>query len=261
MPDFVSSPAKKYGNNPYGSIAGLSLSIVKNIRDFIYPSLCIICDNPLSDQDPWLCSSCIEKLRTNTDSRKACPRCGQNMTYHTCACEVAWDHPYQRVFSLFDYDDTVRSIVKQIKYQGKKSLAHHIGKLFATRIPDDFLYNADAMLAVPLYFMRKFDRGYNQAERFAHGIAAGMDNRIPLLNNVLLRTRHTRTQTKLDREKRKKNLAGAFAVNSSNFDKIKGKTLILIDDVVTTGATTGQCAETLLGAGASTVRVLSLARD
>jgi ComF family protein len=248
-------------NGPLNPFVRAVAYMARNFRDFVYPPLCIICDNPLRNSDPWLCPECLGELAANASSRNACPRCGQNRDRHECACELAWDYPFECVFSIFDFDDTVRAIAHQVKYQGKRDLAFHIGKRFACRIPAEFLDSVDMMTPVPLHFRRRLSRGYNQAECFARGVAAGLGRGIPLASATLKRTRHTRTQTKLDKEERERNLQNAFAVAPKHVESLRGRNVILVDDVVTTGATTGHCAQALLSAGAKSVRVLSLARD
>ncbi|MBD3392976.1 MAG: hypothetical protein GF418_12795 [Chitinivibrionales bacterium] len=243
------------------SITRLARSIITNARDFVYPPLCILCDNPLSKNDPWFCDACIDKLNANASGRNACPRCSQDRARHACACHLVWDHPYERVYSLFDFDETVQAVAHQVKYRGKKSLAFHVGKRYARLVPPEFLEGIDAAVAIPLHFRRKMKRGYNQAEYLAKGVLAGHGNSIPYLGKALKRTRHTRTQTKLDREQREKNLKGAFGLNPGGADAVRGKNLMLVDDVVTTGATTAHCTRILLEEGALSVRVLSLARD
>ena len=243
------------------SIMRLCSSVLIRARNFFYPPLCVLCDSPLSPADPWLCPGCIEKLDYNAAHRNACPRCSQNRTRHRCACEFAWDYPFERVFSFFDFDETVKEIAHHFKYKGRKALAYHIGRRYASRIPRDFFDGIDGAVAIPLHFMRRMKRGYNQAEHFAHGVLSSVKPSIPFLQRALRRTRHTQTQTKLDKEQREKNLKGVFAVAAKDAERIRNKKLILFDDVVTTGATTGHCTRALRAAGASEVRVLSMARD
>lgn len=233
-----------------------------NARDFVYPALCVVCGESCSKDDPWLCSSCLGKLARNHEARHSvCPRCAQNGEKRECACDLTWDYLFERVFSFFDFDETIKAIAHHVKYKGKSKLAFHVGKTFAHTIPQEFLHGADGMLAVPLHFRRWMKRGYNQAEQFARGIIAGMDRPLPYMHNVLQRTRNTKTQTKLNREERRHNLERAFRTNPKRTLAARGKLLILVDDVLTTGATTDACAEVLLEAGAREVRVLSLGRD
>jgi ComF family protein len=114
----------------------------------------------------------------------------------------------------------------------------------------------DALIPVPIHAIRKRERGYNQAGEIA--LEAARHLRLPVWDGVLLRTRSTVSQTKLDREGRAMNLARAFALPDPR--AVQGKRLLLVDDVHTTGATVGRCAELLLQAGAVSVGVLALAK-
>jgi ComF family protein len=174
---------------------------------------------------------------------------------------MEWDMPYEKMYSLFDFDDTLKAIVHEFKYNGFKRLAFVIGKTYAPLMPPSFLDGIDMVTSVPLHFFRRIKRGYNQADFFAKGVIAGSGLNLKFHRDILTRKRATKTQTTLSRKDRKKNMAGAFALSAGKKDLVKGKSLVLVDDVVTTGATTAQCALALLEAGAKKVRVLSLARD
>jgi ComF family protein len=147
-----------------------------------------------------------------------------------------------------------------IKYFDKKRLAFDLGAMFSSLIPDSVFNGIDGITAVPLHWYRKQKRGYNQAEWLARGFLSSRKE-VKYFDGILLRKHHTKTQTKLAKEQRKKNISKAFVVPKNRGDLIKGKSLILVDDVITTGSTTAACAEVLLKAGAQSVRVLSLARD
>jgi ComF family protein len=178
----------------------------------------------------------------------------------TCACALAWDHPFERIHALFSYDDAVQKIIHAIKYQGRKSLGYHIGQTFAACVPEAFREGCEMMIPIPLHFLRRMHRGYNQAEHFARGINAGFGTLIPLHTDPIRRRRFTRTQTRLTSQQRSRNLSGAFAVNPAALSIITNKVIILVDDVVTTAATAAACTEVLLKAGARAVRLLTLAR-
>jgi ComF family protein len=199
------------------------------------------------------------RLAQNHNNRDACPLCAQNRRFSACACEYAWDFPFERIYSLFDFDDTVKEIAHAFKYGNLKSLAFYVGRTFAHYVPEDFWEGMDIVVPVPLHFLRALKRGYNQAERFADGVAHSDATRAGLCRDVLQRRRATRTQTALSKELRLRNLAGAFRVRRP--DLVRGRGVVLIDDIVTTGATTSRCARALLDAGAQAVRVLSMARD
>jgi ComF family protein len=241
------------------------LPIFRRAEDFFIPPLCVVCDCALGDAR-WLCPECLGKLSANHGARDPCPRCSQNRNKSECACEFAWDFPFEKVFSVYDYDDTLKSLARHIKYKGKKRLAYHIGTIAAPLVPAGFFNDMDMVIPVPLHKARMRSRGYNQAEHLALGLLAGLEAcgnspaLPPLRTDLLRRVKNTGTQTKLDREARQKNLAGAFAANPQKLADLKDKRVILADDILTTGATTEACAEELLRAGCASVRVLSLGR-
>jgi ComF family protein len=243
------------------SVKEIAASGIKRIGEFFIPPLCIICDKPVGS-DKWFCADCRSALIANHTSREACPRCSLNRQKRECACEFAWDFPFEKVFSAYDYDDTVSSIAQHIKYQGKSQLAYHVGFITAPLLPRDFFTGIDFIVPVPLHKARKKRRGYNQAEFFARGIIKGLGGDPGILRiDLLKRVKNTVTQTQLDREDRQKNLENAFAVNPEKVTELKDKTVILVDDILTTGATTEACPDGLIRAGCAAVRVLSMGRD
>lgn len=257
------SSAAAHGDRPSGPgefFRSLVAVVGRSIVELAFPSLCIVCDAPRPPDDRWLCGSCRALLGENHTNRDPCPRCCLNRKIDECTCEIIWDHPFERVYSLFDYDDRVKVLMREIKYRGKAALAFHLGKYYAGTVPESFVEGVDAFVPVPLHFRRALKRGYNQAAHFARGVVEGRGGEVELIR-PLRRRRNTRTQTKLDKSHRVANLAGAFTVPRNRTDQVRGKRLMLVDDVVTTGATTAQCTEALLSAGAEWVRVLSLARD
>jgi len=210
----------------------------------------------------WLCPSCVAELVKNHERRDPCPRCAQNRKKRECACEFAWDFPFESVYCVYDYDDTLSVIAKHIKYYGKSGLAYHIGVISAPLIPADFFSGVDAVVPVPVHRLKRRRRGYNQAERFAAGVLAGLGMDAALLRTDLLtRVKNTKTQTRLDRDERRDNLAGAFSANDLAAAALAGARVALIDDVFTTGATTEACAAALLGAGCASAAVLAMGRD
>jgi ComF family protein len=235
-------------------------SCANNCVDFVYPPFCVVCNAALKPPGVWLCPACTNALQKNAADRQACERCAMDRRITTCACALAWDHPFERIHALFSYDDAVQKIIHAIKYQGRKSLGYHIGRTFASGVPDSFREDASLMVPIPLHFLRRMHRGYNQAEHFARGINAGFAPQITMHTDVIRRRRFTRTQTRLTSQQRSRNLSGAFAVNPAASNIVKNKTIILVDDVVTTAATAAACTEVLLKAGARTVRLLTLAR-
>jgi ComF family protein len=235
-------------------------TVFSNIRDILFPPLCVLCNEPFAQGNNWLCAGCLQSLEKNLENRFPCPRCSHNQKLENCTCTIAWDHYFERAFSFFDFDETVQHCAHHIKYKGKKGLAWYLGKQYAYTIPEEMVLHSDLIVPVPLHFFRKMKRGYNQADYFARGMAEGLLFKLPLLHNGLVRVRNTHTQTKLNKAQRQKNLEQAFAINPRHQEQIQGKNIILVDDVVTTGATADICTKVLLDAGAAMVRVISLAR-
>jgi ComF family protein len=247
------------------SLKQILYSFAGNCSGFLFPPICIKCRSTASGRGiaAWLCASCMAGLQKNLDARAdhVCPCCSQNLLAQACDCETTADRPYDRMYSLFDFDDTLKAIAHEFKYNGFKRLAFTMGRNYADRIPSSFFEDLDLVTTVPLHFFRRIKRGYNQADFFARGIITGAGLSLPFAGNILTRKRRTKTQTHLSRRNRLKNVRGAFAAAAGKKHLIQGKSILLVDDVVTTGATTGQCAAVLRGAGARSVRVLSLARD
>jgi ComF family protein len=232
-------------------------------HDYLFPPLCVICDAPRQKNETWLCAECINKLHDNNEKRRPCVCCGQNSRRVRCSCVdgAMWSRDIDSVYSIFDFDNTVKELLHQIKYRGKKSLGFYIGNRFAAAVPDRVFSGIDGIVPVPLHKKREKTRGYNQSVMFTKGIASRVPS-IAVFSNVLKRVKNTATQTTLNRHKRMANMEGAFAVAPGMEDFVKGKYLLLIDDVVTTGVTTNEAAKALRQAGGCAgVRVLSIARD
>jgi ComF family protein len=235
-------------------------TFAKNAIGFVFPRLCIVCAERTSD-DAWLCDRCKEALAQNFAKREACPKCGINNRISRCTCEYNWNFPFDSIFSVYDFDETIQAIVHEFKYSGKKRLAFDIGKMCVKTIPASFFEGMDMIVPAPLFFFRFLTRGYNQAEHFARGIFSQTDKKTALLPHVLIRRRPTKNQTGLSRKNRQINMQGAFFVPKRKRPIVRNKNIILVDDVVTTGATTRECAHALLSAGCWKIKVLSLARD
>jgi ComF family protein len=157
------------------------------------------------------------------------------------------------------FDGPLRDAILKLKYGRRKPLAGPLGELLAAHIrkqpfwPETF----DAVVPVPLHPDRERERGFNQAEMFA--LAVGQELALPAIDCVLIRNRKTKTQTTLSAAKRRENVKNAFAIRDSQ--SIQGKTLLLVDDVITTLATCDECARMLLEAGARAVYAVALARE
>ena len=165
----------------------------------------------------------------------------------------------RHIRSIGPFDGGLRDVIHSLKFEGRRSLAAHLAPL-ARDAARDVLRGADAVVPVPLHPWRQWRRGFNQATLTAETLG------LPLWP-VLSRTRATRAQSELEADARHANVAGAFRLagwtpggRGSTAHRVRGRTLVLVDDVLTTGATLEACAQPLLAAGAAEIRALTVAR-
>ncbi len=151
-------------------LADRTKKLSDRIDEYLFPALCILCDSPRESGKKWFCFKCCERLTYKSRSRKYCLRCGQNLTIRKCFCHISWDYPFDKIYSIFDYDEDIQHLVHNIKYCGKKSLAPFLASFLSCT--DEIKNSFDCVIAVPLHWTRYRNRGYNQAEWFAKGIAA-----------------------------------------------------------------------------------------
>jgi ComF family protein len=174
-----------------------------------------------------------------------------------CAACRAGLRGFDHAASFGNYEGSLRSLIHLFKYSGMKPLARPLAAYLERALPIDEAF--DAVVPVPLYWRKQWDRGFNQAELLARHLAKHRG--VPVLN-ALRRKRATATQAGLASAGRRRNVVGAFVVRASPLvsRKLAGKKILLIDDVMTTGATASACASALKRGGARTVSLLTLAR-
>ena len=153
-------------------------------------------------------------------------------------------HPARLVWPAWLYDERAACVVHALKYEGRRGLAPGLAAELARVVPP--VPRADLVMAVPLHPARLRERGYNQAGLLAEALAGTIG--VPRLEGAIVRARDTRPQARLDPRSRRANVAGAFRV--TNPGRLEGRSILLVDDVVTTGATLEACLEALAGAGA-----------
>ena len=153
-------------------------------------------------------------------------------------------HPGHTVWAAWIYDERAALVVHALKYEGRRGLAAGLGSELARAVPQG--PRADLVMPVPLHSARRRERGYNQAGLLAESLALSIG--VPLLPGAIERVRDTRPQARLDPRSRRANVAGAFRVSRPAW--LEGRTILLVDDVVTTGATFEACLAALARAGA-----------
>lgn len=218
------------------------------------------CDLPYHSKD-YLCAACLSLL--TPPGPLYCQRCGVNLPSggaHCRSCRGSKERTYKCkiIRSAWVFNTSSRALVHGLKYGGADYLAANMGRQMAQNFARYAeLAAADLVVPVPLFRLRYRQRGYNQSELLARSFAAHTG--LPLCQGGLIRTRDTVSQTTLGRAARLTNMTGAFLCVRP--ETIKGKTVLLIDDVATTGATLEGCALALKQAGAKRVLAYTYARE
>jgi ComF family protein len=235
------------------------------VLDLLFPAICPVCESRSDDpvHRPF-CEGCWARLPLLAEP--GCRVCGRPFAGlpASLACDACRREPppYECARAVAAYRDGMRTAIHALKYRGRTPVAAPLAALLALhgeRLLDPSGAAGpgfDAVVPVPLHPGRLAERGFNQAESLAAPCARAWDR--PLLTGALVRTRPTQPQTELDAPSRRANVAGAFAVRRPS--AVTGRRLLLIDDVLTTGATVGAAARALRDAGAAGVSVLVLAR-
>lgn len=236
--------------------------ILGTLLYWVFPTDCAACGRPATDRSlPFFCRSCWGSIRPIDGP--LCPRCGRPfdsplaLAYspgHTCGpCRERLPR-FDRALSPYRYDGVLEQAIRLFKYRRKDALADPLADLmlvWADRLPP-----VDVVMPVPLHPARLRAREFNQSLLLANRIARRLG--LPLSFERLERVRETRPQTELDRADRARNVRRAFAVRDP--EGLEGRRVLLVDDVLTTGATVNDCARALRRAGAASVCVLTLAR-
>ena len=226
--------------------------------DIALPTLCVACREPVDGEG--VCADCWAKL--SFIERPYCPKLGIPFVYDPgpglLSMEAIADPPaYQRARAAVRYDDVARTLVHALKYQDRTDLAPAMGRWMA-RAGRELLDEADVLVPVPLHWRRAWGRRYNQSGALARIIAR--QTGVKVATEALRRVRPTQQQIGLSRSQRASNVQGAFKVAESRRSEIAGRRVVLVDDVLTSGATTDACARALLRAKAAQVDVLVFAR-
>jgi ComF family protein len=231
------------------------------LRDIIYPPLCLVCDADLETTCESFCPTCLSEM-VRVDE-PACQRCATRVgpfvdTSHGCLVCRRQDHRFDAAVRLGIYEGKLREMCLSFKSVHNALLGPALTRLFM-RFQGEFLRSvrADMVIAVPLHFVRYFQRGFNQAESLAHCLAAELQ--VPHRSRILKRVRKTRPQSELKRDERRENVHNAFRAKAAA--TLKGATVLLVDDILTTGATCSDAARALKAAGAARVVVAVVARS
>lgn len=240
--------------------AGAALArLGTGVLDQLYPPACLHCDEPVAHSDA-LCAACFAQLRPIT--APLCPRLGIPFEVSlgpdaVSAEAIADPPPFDRARAAVLYNAVARKLVSRLKYGDRPELAGFCARLMASA-GHEFWAAGPVLLPVPLYRWRQFFRRYNQSAELARALAGitGLT-----LDPLLVRRRkNTRQQVGLTADARAKNVAGAFEARPDILSRLKGRGVVIIDDVVTTGSTVKAVTRALRKAGVEHIDVLSFAR-
>ena len=234
----------------------------KGIKDLIYPNCCLACKNKIhpAKGQTLVCAQCWEKIEKNLPP--FCASCGRRLdklstAKNICSSCLKFKFHFDRAFSPCAYTGTIKKLIHEFKYSSKEYLGEPLGGLMNKfikdyRLPIEYL---DFIVPMPLHKSRLREREFNQAQVLSEQVAKEFNKKV--LPDILVRSRPTRTQTELAFEDRRKNVERSFTVREPGL--IKDTNILLIDDVLTTGATSSEAARALKDSGAGIIFVMTLA--
>jgi ComF family protein len=243
---------------PFRRFAGTAHLALRRVLDLALPPLCAACRDPVEGRG--LCPACWSKLSFIT--RPYCERLGTPFVYDPgpgiLSMEAIADPPaYHRARAAVRFDEISRALVHSLKYGDRLDLAPMMGG-WISQAGRELLAEADALIPVPLHWRRQWARRFNQSAMLAAAVAR--QTGVPVAAGALKRVKPTAQQVGLSRSERAANIQGAFRVPADGKADVTGRRLVVIDDVLTSGATVDGCARALLRAGAANVDVLVFAR-
>ncbi|MGO9518504.1 MAG: phosphoribosyltransferase family protein [Candidatus Korobacteraceae bacterium] len=242
-------------------------ALLRNVFSVLFPSDCRLCRTPLNNISRIpVCSECLEAMQPVRAPQ--CVICGDRLASaqllvgdgrcHGCR---DFEPEFARAMSFGEYESGLRGLIHLLKYESVLPVASVLGGMLASVIKELLPACGDSpalVVPVPLHKSKHSDRGFNQAELVARAAVRRLPKQVELANEVLVRQRATISQVGLTREQRIENMRDAFRVRDR--PKVRGRIVILVDDVMTTGTTLSECARVLKKAGAERVLAATVAR-
>ena len=224
------------------------MSLLKDVFNFVLPDLCSACGIPLVRGERVICMQCRYDLpRTRFDSHTDNP-----------VARLFWGRvPIENASSYFRYQRGSRyqALIHDLKYRERKDIGLELGRLMGIELRDTAFAGTDLIIPVPLHRSKQLRRGYNQCDPICVGLSDSLD--IPFFRNLLVKSMRSSSQTDKSRFMRWMNVEGIFRVKHP--ERLKGKHVLLADDVVTTGSTLEACANAILEVEGTRVSVATLA--
>ena len=218
--------------------------ILKNLFSsalhLFYPHICTGCGSDLLRKDDFLCIQCIDEL-PHTEYEKYPNNPTERIFHGRLELMAAHSGFY------FSKGELMQQLIHEFKYRGNKEIGIYLSKMMGAKMFESGRFtNIDYLIPLPLFADKEFKRGFNQAEVICNGMSETMN--IPVLTKNVIRKHATETQTKKHRAERWENVSASFMVTDANV--LKNKHILLVDDVITTGATLEACAQVIKKAGA-----------
>jgi ComF family protein len=240
-------------------VVGYARRGADGLLDALLPPRCLACRGPV-DRQGLLCAGCWRAV--SFIAAPYCAVCGLPFAHDegpgaVCAGCAARPPRFDRARAGTVYDDGARPLILGFKLGDRTETATALGR-WLMRAGEELLADADLIVPVPLHRWRLWQRRFNQSAMLA--LILGRESGIEAAVDLLVRRRLTRTQRGLSRGERRRNVAGAFAVRPGQAERVSGARIVLVDDVLTTGATVEEACRVLRRAGAARVDVLTLAR-
>lgn len=224
------------------------MQVINGFFDFFIPRLCPSCKEKLKPEENCICNECLSSIQNAKNDRL-------NDEYKRKFESSGIISGFTSLF-VFEKGEALQLFIHSIKYNKRFLNAKYLGELIGENLKQEIMnWNIGIIVPVPLHSLRKADRGFNQSKYIAIGI--GKELGIRVKSKLLKRTRYTETQTNLTLKEREENISKAFKAKHKKL--IEGKTFLLVDDVITTGATIRECGKALLDEGATRVYACSTA--
>ena len=220
---------------------------LNSVLDFFIPRVCVSCDMKLTLEEFSICENCFQKIK-NANSQ---------FIRQEFLRKFEEDKIIKDFLSLFIFseDSPIRDLLHVLKYEKKFRLGNFLGKLLAANFDEQIKkWDIDFVIPIPLHKLKMAERGYNQSYYISKGLANCISKKVN--TKIVKRNRFTSTQTKLNLAARKENIKDAFSI--TNKKRIKDKNILLLDDVITTGATITECGKLLKQNGANNIYAVSV---
>jgi len=224
------------------------IPVISGLFDFFLPRICPACSKKLTPEEKCICAECYSKIAAAEKER--------------IIAEFRRKFAGKDIISgftslfVFEKDKELQHVIHSLKYGQRYQNGIFLGKIMGIELSVILKeWEINLIIPVPLHSLKKAERGYNQSDYIAKGLSR--ESKIPFSTKTLKRIRYTQSQTTMNIEQRAENMANAFKVKHP--EDVTGRKILLIDDVITTGATTSECGKVLLSAGAEKIYAASIA--